>query len=171
MITHHRWLQVRLTAGVAADAAGEGLMTSETDCCCAMVVKAHATSTVPLAVGETVVLLHPPPPSAGVSIRTQQGRQQNDRTLGPGPSADPQLAGHRPARRDAGRADRRPPDRRGRWAGQRTRKLAIGVPRILFSHHVCCRLMVGLRVRLQVIDIGSDHGGSLCLWMREKNHA
>ena len=31
--------------------------------------------------------------------------------------------------------------------------------------------MVGLRVRLQVIDIGSDHGGSLCLWMREKNHA
>ena len=30
------------------------------------------------AVGETVILLHPPLPLAGVSIRMERGRQQND---------------------------------------------------------------------------------------------
>ena len=31
-----------------------------------------------IAVGETVTLLHPPPPLAGVSMRTERGCQQND---------------------------------------------------------------------------------------------
>ena len=31
-----------------------------------------------LAIGETVILLHPPVPSVGVSIRMERGCQQND---------------------------------------------------------------------------------------------
>ena len=37
-----------------------------------------------LAVGETVILLHPPLPLVGVSIGMERGRQQNDRTLADG---------------------------------------------------------------------------------------
>ena len=36
------------------------------------------SSSVRLAVGETVFLLHHPPPSVGVSIAIERGRQQND---------------------------------------------------------------------------------------------
>ena len=43
-----------------------------------------ATLPAQLAVGETVILLHPPLPSAGVSMRTERGRQQNDSTLANG---------------------------------------------------------------------------------------
>ena len=37
-----------------------------------------------LAVGETVILLHPPLPSVGVPIGMERGCQQNDRTLADG---------------------------------------------------------------------------------------
>ena len=36
---------------------------------------------VRLAPDETLILLHPPPPTVGVSIAMERGRQQNDRTL------------------------------------------------------------------------------------------
>ena len=36
------------------------------------------------AVGEAAILLHPPPPSVGVSIGMDRGRQQKDRTLADG---------------------------------------------------------------------------------------
>ena len=35
-------------------------------------------ATLPSAVGETLILLHPPLPSVGVSIRVGRGCQQND---------------------------------------------------------------------------------------------
>ena len=43
-----------------------------------------ATSEPCLAVGETVILPHPPLPLVGVSIAMERGRQQNDRTLADG---------------------------------------------------------------------------------------
>ena len=43
------------------------------------------TMTIQVAVGETVILLlHPPPPSAGVSIGMERGCQQNDMSLADG---------------------------------------------------------------------------------------
>ena len=39
---------------------------------------------VMLAVGDTVMLLHPPLPLVGVSIAMESERQQNDRTLADG---------------------------------------------------------------------------------------
>lgn len=83
------------TKGVASDADGEGLLTSETDGCCALVVKAHARSPVPLPIKNSLVAaLHAVMPSELIDVRqTVEGA-------------------------DA------------------------------------------------VVDIGSDHGGSLCLWIR-----
>ena len=45
-------------------------------CCCCCNLK--CTMTTNLAVGETVILLHPPLPLVGVSIAMERDRQQND---------------------------------------------------------------------------------------------
>ena len=37
-----------------------------------------STAAIDLAVGEAVILLHPPPPLVGVSIWMERERQQND---------------------------------------------------------------------------------------------
>ena len=57
---------------MAAEAQGKAVFLSLTFSQAEIVAGPH------LAIGETVILLHPPLPSAGVSIQMQKGRQQND---------------------------------------------------------------------------------------------
>ena len=63
------------------------------------------------AIDETVIPLHSPLPLVGVSIRTERGCQQNDRTLADGAGGQEE----RPADRDA--ADAEAPQGLPGWGG------------------------------------------------------
>ena len=57
----------------AAAAAAADLGLGEVECSCG-----DEECGAGIAVGETVILLHPPPPLVGISIRTEKRCQQND---------------------------------------------------------------------------------------------
>ena len=69
---------------LATAAAGPGLLRRRASCCCWGRQGGGDGDERDLAVGETVILLHPPLPLGGASIGTERGCQQNDRTLADG---------------------------------------------------------------------------------------